>query len=86
MENDHQNDSTERVLKVALRHVHALSLIDHQNDSTERVLKDINGSDILLGAEDHQNDSTERVLKGLSILGLKLRVFLTIKTTRQSEY
>ncbi len=37
--NDHQNDSTERVLKHAADGQIAWDVHDHQNDSTERVLK-----------------------------------------------
>ena len=36
---DHQNDSTERVLKQILARFSPISTPDHQNDSTERVLK-----------------------------------------------
>ena len=37
---DHQNDSTERVLKEARRMGAEIAAQDHQNDSTERVLKE----------------------------------------------
>ena len=38
---DHQNDSTERVLKVSMAvKLAAVMVMDHQNDSTERVLKE----------------------------------------------
>ena len=60
---DHQNDSTERVLKVAKEVSSQYLCPDHQNDSTERVLK---AGFLYLHCSyyiDHQNDSTERVLK-----------------------
>ena len=41
LEMDHQNDSTERVLKEQLLTEPLGFVPDHQNDSTERVLKDL---------------------------------------------
>ena len=84
---DHQNDSTERVLKEAVRPQGASRSGDHQNDSTERVLKvAVRLMPSVRWTLDHQNDSTERVLKG-TISTIRRRQSLeTIKTTRQSEY
>ena len=63
LEEDHQNDSTERVLKLADPHRISHAQGDHQNDSTERVLKQSTAQERAVCCVDHQNDSTERVLK-----------------------
>ena len=83
---DHQNDSTERVLKV-VAWLSVSSSCARPSKRLDRASTERSHNAQIPGVEvwDHQNDSTERVLKELQIFST-LPKSKTIKTTRQSEY
>ena len=68
--NDHQNDSTERVLKVAVVGTAGLMCCRPSKRLDRASTERSSWIDEEEQPEDHQNDSTERVLKGIKFMFL----------------
>ena len=86
IDQDHQNDSTERVLKGPIGTRNRGAEIDHQNDSTERVLKALPVIRFSASARGPSKRLDRASTESTPYPTDDAVKTMTIKTTRQSEY